>query len=92
MKFDTILNKALKKYGKERQLLKVIEETTELNKELLININKHSKNRIQIVEELADVELTLFYVYKIFEILPHEVDEIKKYKLKKLEIDLLGGR
>lgn len=76
--------RALKTWGKEPQMLQVIEEMSELTKEILKNINRHKDNIAELIEETADVEIMLEqlkYCYDIHE----QVDAYKKEKLKKIE-------
>ena len=76
--------RALKTWGKEPQMLQVIEEMSELTKEILKNINRHKDNVAELIEETADVEIMLEqlkYCYNIHK----QVDDYKKDKLKKIE-------
>ena len=75
--------RALKTWGKEPQMLQVIEEMSELTKEILKNINRHKDNVAEIIEETADVEIMLEqlkYCYNIHQ----QVDNYKQEKLKML--------
>ena len=58
--------RALKTWGKEPQMLQVIEEMSELIKEILKNINRHKDNVDEIIEETADVEIMLEQLKKRF--------------------------
>ena len=59
-KVDTeILEQAIAKWGKQAQLLMVLEEMSELQKEILKNINRGKDNVAEIVDETADVEIML---------------------------------
>ena len=51
--------RALKTWGKEPQMLQVIEEMSELTKEILKNVNRHKDNINELIEETADVEIML---------------------------------
>ena len=76
--------RALKTWGKEPQMLQVIEEMSELIKEILKNINRHKDNLSEIIEETADVEIMLEqlkYCYNIHQ----QVNDYKKEKLLKIE-------
>ena len=79
-----IYKRALKVWGKDAQMLQVIEEMSELTKEILKNINRKKDNIAEIIEETADVEIMLQqlkYCYDIAE----DVEEYKKEKLQKIE-------
>ena len=79
-----IYEKALKTWGKEPQMLQVIEEMSELTKEILKNVNRKKDNTAEIIEETADVEIMLEqlkYCYNIHE----QVEAYKADKLKVIE-------
>ena len=81
---DPILKRALKTWGEEPQMLMVVEEMSELMKEVLKNINRKKDNIAEIIEETADVEIMLEQLkenYHIFE----QVESYKKNKIKKIE-------
>lgn len=76
--------RALKTWGKDAQMLQVIEEMSELTKEILKNVNRHKDNVAEIIEETADVEIMLEqlkYCYNIHD----KVAEYKQQKLKKID-------
>lgn len=76
-------NELYKKYGKDLQINMVIEEMSELTKELLKD-KRGKDNRENIVEEYSDVLFTLEYVKIAFDI---KDEEVKKSLSKKgLEI------
>lgn len=82
-----IYKRALKTWGKEPQMLQVIEEMSELIKEILKNINRKKDNIAEIIEETADVEIMLNQLkccYDIFE----QVEKYKSEKLLKIEARL----
>lgn len=75
--------RALKTWGKEPQMLQVIEEMSELIKEILKNVNRHKDNINELIEETADVEIMLEqlkYCYNIRK----EVEDYKAQKLLKI--------
>ena len=81
---DPILKRALKTWGEEPQMLMVVEEMSELMKEVLKNINRKKDNIAEIIDETADVEIMLAQLkenYHIFE----QVESYKKNKIKKIE-------
>lgn len=78
-----LYERALKNWGKEPQMLQVIEEMSELIKEILKNVNRKQDNVAQIVEETADVEIMLGqlkFCYKI----EQQVEDYKAQKLQKI--------
>jgi len=78
-----VYKRALATWGKDAQMLQVIEEMSELTKEILKNVNRHKDNVAAIIEETADVEIMLAqlkYCYDIYE----QVDEYKQQKLQKI--------
>lgn len=78
---NKIYNDAIEFFGVTSQKIMVIEEMSELTKELC----KELRNRgdiEHIAEELADVEITLAQIKKIYNI-HHKVEEQKDYKLKR---------
>ncbi len=76
-----IYEKALKTWGKEPQMLQVIEEMSELTKEILKNINRKKDNLDQLVEETADVEIMLEQLKCCY----HIGTKVEEYKTSKLE-------
>lgn len=73
--------RALKAWGKEPQMLQVIEEMSELTKEILKNINRNKDNVDELVEETADVEIMLEQLKLCYNI----TDRVEKYKTEKLK-------
>lgn len=79
-----IYQRALKVWGKEPQLLQVIEEMSELTKEILKNINRKKENIDEIIEETADVEIMLEQLKCCYNI-KQQVEDYKAQKLLKIE-------
>ena len=76
--------RAVKVWGKEPQMLQVIEEMSELTKEILKNVNRKKDNINELIEETADVEIMLEQLkvcYGIYE----QVADYKVSKLKKID-------
>ena len=73
--------RALKTWGKEAQMLQVIEEMSELTKEILKNINRGKNNVSEIIEETADVEIMLRQL-KVCYGIDKQVEAYKKEKLQ----------
>ncbi len=82
MRTRDIYTAAVKKFGKEHQLVLCMEEMAELTKELSKNM-RGSKNITNISEEMADVEIMLEQLRVIFGN-RSEVDTIKAEKLLRL--------
>lgn len=82
MRTRDIYTAAVKKFGKEHQLVLCMEEMAELTKELSKNM-QGSKNITNISEEMADVEIMLEQLRVIFGN-RSEVDTIKAEKLLRL--------
>lgn len=76
--------RALKTWGKDAQMLQVIEEMSELTKEILKNINRKKDNIAEIIEETADVEIMLEQLKCCYNI-ARQTEDYKKEKLKKIE-------
>ena len=77
-----VYERALKTWGKNIQMLQVIEEMSELTKEILKNVNRKKDNIAEIIEETADVEIMLEqlkYCYNIHK-------QVEAYKADKLKI------
>ena len=79
-----IYKRALKTWGKEPQMLQVIEEMSELTKEILKNINRKKDNINELIEETADVEIMLEQLKCCYNI-KEQVETYKAQKLLKIE-------
>ena len=79
-----IYERAVKVWGKEPQMLQVIEEMSELTKEILKNINRKKDNIDELIEETADVEIMLEQLKCCYGI-KSQVEEYKAGKLLKIE-------
>ncbi len=84
---EEILKKAIHKWGKHAQLLMVLEEMSELQKEILKNINRGKENLNEIIDETADVEIMLDQLKYIFGI-HDQVAEHIPLKLEKVKARL----
>ncbi|MCQ2383131.1 MAG: hypothetical protein MJ060_04910 [Clostridia bacterium] len=83
-KYFETLQSAITAFGKANQEIVAIEELSELQKE----ITKHLRgnfNRANLVEEMADVEIILDQLRLMFDIRLEETEDVKKYKIKRLE-------
>ena len=86
MKDNHICKEALETWGGTAQMLVAVEEMSELQKEILKNVNRKKDNRTQIIEETADVlimleQLQLYYGIK---------QEVENYMEGNLQI--IAGR
>lgn len=78
-----ILENALMTYGAKAQILMVMEEMAELQKELCKNIRGKS-NVANIAEEIADVQIMLEQMTLLYNC-EHAVEANREYKLMRLE-------
>nr|QIM10538.1 hypothetical protein PlAlph_4300 [uncultured Alphaproteobacteria bacterium] len=76
--------RALAAWGKEAQMLQVIEEMSELTKEILKNVNRKKDNLTELVEETADVEIMLEQLKCCYGI-KQKVEAYKASKLLKID-------
>ena len=81
---DALYHRTLKVWGKERQMLQVIEEMSELAKEILKNVNCKKDNIKELIEETADVEIMIGQLKICCEI-SEQVAAYKADKLKMIE-------
>lgn len=82
-----IMNKAIKKYGVEKQLLICIEELSELI-QAIIKMERYPNDETRkndLTEELTNVLICLDYLALIYEIDEAKIDEIWSKKLKRLK-------
>lgn len=82
-----LCQKAIDAWGTDAQLLMVLEEMSELQKEILKNINRGKDNLPEIIEEIADVEIMLEQAKYIYNI-EKEVADMIPEKLKKVKARL----
>jgi len=76
-----LYERAIKVWGKEPQMLQVIEEMSELTKEILKNVNRKKDNVDALIEETADVEIMLAQLKCCYGI----ADKVAAYKTDKLK-------
>lgn len=82
-----ILTKAIQTWGTEAQVLMVLEEMAELQKEILKNINRGKENLCELIDEITDVEIMLTQLKMIYNV-DHQVQEHRCEKLEKIEARL----
>ncbi len=79
-----ILEKAIRHYGRQHQQTKAVEELGELQVAILKSLDGRC-NIKNIIEEIADVEIMLVQLKKMFAIEPNELDTIKAQKILRLK-------
>jgi hypothetical protein len=79
---NPVLKRALETWGEQAQMLMVVEEMSELMKEILKNINRKKNNIDAIIEETADVEIMLEQLKENYQI----VEKVEAYKNDKIKI------
>lgn len=79
-----IIDEAIKHYGANNQLFVVIEELSELQKEVTKAL-RGKLDREHLLEEFVDVEIVLEYIRKIYEFTKDEEFIEKHKKLVRLE-------
>lgn len=84
---NPILKRALETWGEQAQMLMVVEEMSELMKEVLKNINRKKDNIAEIIEETADVEIMLEQLKENYHI-AEKVETYKNNKIKMIELRL----
>ncbi len=78
-----VLDKAICIYGIDKQLDMAIEEMSELMKEICKK-KRGKDNRVEIIEEIADVYIMLEQLKIICNITQKELDDITEIKIKRL--------
>ena len=78
----SLLQRAVSKWGKEAQMKMVLEEMSELQKEIC-KMWRGKDNRGAIAEEVADVEIMLDQLKLMLDI-PYEVEQHRQNKLQRL--------
>ena len=76
-----ILDKAIQTWGKQAQILMVLEEMSELQKEILKNINRGKENLNELIDETTDVEIVLTQ----FKLMYGIEEAVKNHRAEKLE-------
>lgn len=79
---NPILKRALQTWGEQPQMLMVVEEMSELMKEVLKNINRKKDNIAAIIEETADVEIMLEQLKENYQI----EEQVAAYKANKIKV------
>ena len=74
----------MKKWGPKVQLLVLVEEMAELQKEILKNINREKDNVKEITEEAVDVYVMLEYLKAHYNISEKDIEKYATQKLDKV--------
>jgi NTP pyrophosphatase (non-canonical NTP hydrolase) len=91
MNENQILSLAIRLFGQQKQRIVAIEEMSELQKALCKFERKQTNENINsIAEEIADVEIMIKQLKIMFGI-DDQVEEIKDYKIKRLENRVKGA-
>lgn len=81
---NNLINQLIDKFGKDRQVMQTLEEFSELQKELLKNINRNKDNKKEILEEFVDVTFMLKQIKAIYNFTDKEIQEELEHKLSKV--------
>ena len=79
---NPVLKRALHTWGEQAQMMMVVEEMSELMKEILKNVNRGKDNLAEIIEETADVEIMLEQLKENYQI----ADKVEAYKSEKIKL------
>ena len=79
---NPVLKRALHTWGEQAQMMMVVEEMSELMKEILKNVNRGKDNLAEITEETADVEIMLEQLKENYQI----ADKVEAYKSEKIKL------
>ena len=79
---NPVLKRALHTWGEQAQMMMVVEEMSELMKEILKNVNSGKDNLAEIIEETADVEIMLEQLKENYQI----ADKVEAYKSEKIKL------
>ena len=82
---DETLFQALQQFGFNRQVLVAVEELSELQKELLKNINRNQNNRDHVKEELVDVLIILRELVLLYDFSENELNKVANEKMERLK-------
>lgn len=80
---EDIYRLAIKKWGRELQILMGIEEMAELTKALIKSL-RGKENRDNIIEEMADVEIMMGQLKRLF-VVGGDLTQVKARKMLRLE-------
>lgn len=78
------IHRVISTFGERNQKMQTLEECIELQSALFENVHRGTDNRQNIIEEMADMEIMFTQLKEIFDIKPQELEDIKDYKLTRL--------
>lgn len=84
IKGRNILKRAIATFGEKAQKIMVLEETSELQKEVCKSL-RGADNRDAIVEETADLLIMLEQLKMMHHITDEEIEKVMKFKLNRLD-------
>lgn len=76
-----VCQRALENWGKDRQMLQLFEELSELQKEVIKNMNRRTDNLDEIAEEAADVLIMMDQLLHIYGI----ADKVQEQAARKVQ-------
>lgn len=79
---NPVLKRALQTWGEQPQMMMVVEEMSELMKEILKNVNRKKDNVAEIIEETAYVEIMLEQLKENYQI----AEKVEAYKAEKIKL------
>ena len=79
---NPVLKRALQTWGEQPQMMMVVEEMSELMKEIIKNVNRKKDNIAEIIEETADVEIMLEQLKENYNI----AEKVEAYKAEKIKL------
>lgn len=82
IKIDELYRETMKYWTNESQIMQTVEEMSELTKEIVKNVIRHKDNLDAIIEEAADVEITLGQLECCYGI----TEKVAAYKAEKLKL------
>lgn len=82
----------IKKYGKDFEKQKILEEMNELSSEIFRDINHREINRMKILEERVDVEFMLNMIDEIYFFSEKDKEKMWEIKKNKINSNYLGEK
>lgn len=82
---DETLFQAIQRFGFDKQALVAVEELSELQKEILKNVNRRQNNRDHLKEELVDVLIMLRQLVLIYDFTDEELNAVANEKIERLK-------
>lgn len=82
----------IKKYGKDFEKQKILEEMNELSSEIFRDINHREINRMKILEERVDVEFMLNMIDEIYYFSDKDKEKMWEIKKNKINSNYLGEK